>query len=341
MKPEDQLQDFLAQLEAGRSAADLAREHADLQSELEAAAALRRWTAPDLRPGAEARFRARLTRQQRAHPFQRVVMRWAAAGAVVLAVLAGGLGTAAASAHSLPGQPLYGLKRTLEAFQLALAAPAAQAALHTNRAQARLEEFVGLAGRGVWQPDLAAEAAAETGAALAALPASAAAQRTEVLERIIELAEEQQAVLTTVLEAAPAQARPGLERVLQASADHLAQAHGLLGAMPPVTLTATPSSLQTAAPSATAAAEASPSAIQSAPTAAAAQSTARTPPAGHPTSKPQRTPQGPACNANSSRSPNACPSSTAPSPTASTPDQVDQVMPTPCPTNPAGKQVCR
>jgi hypothetical protein len=71
----------------------------------------------------------------------RPAMRLVAAGAVAIALVAGGLGAAAASSASLPGDPLYAVKLGIEHAQLATTFDtAARARLQLHFADVRLDE---------------------------------------------------------------------------------------------------------------------------------------------------------------------------------------------------------
>lgn len=71
------------------------------------------------------------------------------ATAAVAVVLGGWLTTVHAATHSLPGDPLYGLKLITEQAQLRLASLEERAILHTEFAERRLHEAVALQEQGV------------------------------------------------------------------------------------------------------------------------------------------------------------------------------------------------
>jgi len=111
----------------------------------------------------------------------RPAARLAFAGALAVAVLVGGLTSAAASANSLPGDPFYPIKLGVERAQLAITFdPAARARLHGQFADVRLSEAQRLvaAGRvqdGVRQVDQYDTAVAQFNHALAGTTFDAAA----------------------------------------------------------------------------------------------------------------------------------------------------------------------
>jgi len=79
--------------------------------------------------------------RRRWNPFAFVPRPAIAAGAAGLALVAGGLTAAAASNSSLPGDPLYGVKLTIENAQLAATfSPAERAQLQLHFADVRLDE---------------------------------------------------------------------------------------------------------------------------------------------------------------------------------------------------------
>ncbi len=102
------------------------------------------------------------------------VRRWAMAAAALLIVLLVGLAPAVAA--SLPGEPLYPVKRAVEGVELALApSPLAEASTRLTHAERRAEEMAALLAREQFAPELAADAlddltAAARTAQAAALP---------------------------------------------------------------------------------------------------------------------------------------------------------------------------
>lgn len=95
-------------------------------------------------------------------------VRWltyAAAACLVLVMLAGG--ATYASADSLPGDPLYGVKRAVERVQLAVASGESEASLRVDLAERRVNEFSALLDRGEVYPRALREATQELERALA------------------------------------------------------------------------------------------------------------------------------------------------------------------------------
>ena len=139
---------------------------------------------------------------------------------VVLAlVLAGGGGIVYASTDSLPGSPLYGVKRATEQVQLFLTpAGTGRAELHLEFAQRRLEEVQALAEIKVQVDEEALAAIAEeTELALEETEKAPAQDKPALLDKLVSLTERQQAVLERVQTAAPEAAQKGLKRALEAS----------------------------------------------------------------------------------------------------------------------------
>jgi hypothetical protein len=139
---------------------------------------------------------------------------------VVLAlVLAGGGGIVYASTDSLPGSPLYGVKRATEQVQLFLTPMGTgRAELHIRFAQRRLEEVQALAEtKGQVDEETLAAIAEETELALKEVEGAHPAEKSNLLEKLASLTERQQAVLKGVQAKAPEAAQKGLNRALEAS----------------------------------------------------------------------------------------------------------------------------
>ena len=139
---------------------------------------------------------------------------------VVLAlVLAGGGGIVYASTDSLPGSPLYGVKRATEQVQLFLAPMGTgRAELHIRFAQRRLEEVQALAEtKGKVDEETLAAIAEETVLALKEVEGAHPAEKSNLLEKLASLTERQQAVLKGVQAKTPEAAQKGLNRALEAS----------------------------------------------------------------------------------------------------------------------------
>lgn len=147
----------------------------------------------------------------------RALPRWAAGMAALVLALALGAGTVAAAGDSLPGEPLYGLKRAAEKVQLALTPAGARPALHARLAATRLQEFSSLAQQGQIEETTLAEMKIATQAALEGAQGIPDEKKQALLAKLAELTERQQAVLADVLARAPESAQPGLQRALEAS----------------------------------------------------------------------------------------------------------------------------
>jgi hypothetical protein len=139
---------------------------------------------------------------------------------VILAlVLAGGGGIVYAATDSLPGSPLYGVKRATEQAQLFLVpTETGQAELHIKFAQRRLEEVQALAEiKGRVDEEVLAAIAEETGLALEEINKAPAQDKATLLDKLVSLTERQQSVLKSVQAQAPQSAQKGLNRALEAS----------------------------------------------------------------------------------------------------------------------------
>jgi hypothetical protein len=138
---------------------------------------------------------------------------------VLALVLAGGGGIVYASTDSLPGSPLYGVKRATEQVQLFLApAGTKQAELHISFAQRRLEEVQAMTEmKGQVDEEALAAIAEETDLALEEAEKAPAQDKLALLDKLISLTERQQAVLKGVQTKAPEAAQKGLSRALEVS----------------------------------------------------------------------------------------------------------------------------
>jgi hypothetical protein len=171
--------------------------------------------------------RATELRQSRAKPslwslpfsFRPLVTVAATLTVVLVLVLAGGGGIVYASTDSLPGSPLYGVKRATEQVQLFLApAGTKRTEFHIKFAQRRLEEVQALADvRGQVDEEALAAIAEETELALEETEKAPAQHRPALLDKLVSLTERQQAVLKRVQTKAPEAAQKGLNRALEAS----------------------------------------------------------------------------------------------------------------------------
>jgi hypothetical protein len=147
------------------------------------------------------------------------------AGVLLLCVVLSA-GTVSAASGSLPGSPLYPVKRATETVVSSVAlTPRLQARAHLAWADRRLREIEALVARdGVTDESLLAALEQETDLALGAAEQAG----IELLTAAMVHTEHQQMVLGRVLEKAPPEARPGLERALEASARGQARARSAL-----------------------------------------------------------------------------------------------------------------
>ncbi len=139
--------------------ADYPESRTDLEPLLQMALAVRRAAAIEPTPALRAAIRQRLAAA--AEPRRRWwgFLQWqrALAGVAGIILLAGGFGAAAAAPQSLPGDPMYVVKRSLEEVRLVLAFDSEERARQlTGLAQQRSEEQARLAalGRGERVPEL-------------------------------------------------------------------------------------------------------------------------------------------------------------------------------------------
>lgn len=195
----------------------------DVRNELETARAVRRAARPELAEASVGRIHrralARLRQNRRPQRFSGgLALRWAAALIIVALLIAAGTGTVAASSGSLPGEPLYPVKRFAEQAQLALTPASARPSLHLKFAEKRLDEIEKLAAAGLIRTEALDNLAAETEALLAETQSLPADKQAEIYSAIISLTEHQQSVLERVRARAPAAAQAGLAHAQEASA---------------------------------------------------------------------------------------------------------------------------
>jgi hypothetical protein len=155
---------------------------------------------------------------------RRLVVAVAASLLLLVGVLSAG--TVSAASSSLPGSPLYPVKRATEALVSSLAlTPQLQTRVHLAWADRRLREIEAVTEQGgVADDSLLGDLEQETDRALAAAeqagpPALAAA---------VASTDHQQTVLQGLLERAPEPAQQGLQRAVQASAQKHADARSAL-----------------------------------------------------------------------------------------------------------------
>jgi hypothetical protein len=225
MTPADILATCLAEIEAGRkTAAECLAAYPDmpeLAALLAAAQLAREWPAPSLSPAAQqrilAQMRAAAPRQAAAFRLNLQPRLIALVAVIICLVVSVGVGQAAGS--SLPGEPLYTVKRATEALRLALAAPAQRPAVYIELGRQRLQEIEALAARGQLTPEWLTVLAADLGATtLAAVQAAEqAAPAAQTWEQVQDLARAEQAVLGSLGVATTAESRPALEAALAAA----------------------------------------------------------------------------------------------------------------------------
>jgi len=194
----------------------------ELNAELEAARRVQSWALPTLSPEATQRIytKLRLARAAARPARFRFSLRLPVLLSLGLLIVAS-IGVGTVSASSLPGDALYGLKRTEEGAQLAITAPAGRAGLYLALAARRLDEASALASRSPVQAALVSETLSDMEsnivAALAAVPDGAPGTQRELLAQVIQEAGRQEQVLQTIRPRVPAEARAGLDQALAAA----------------------------------------------------------------------------------------------------------------------------
>jgi hypothetical protein len=230
------IQRCLDEIAAGRKTA---RECAEqyphvpgLLEQLRAAEALRGWTRPELSDAAALRhqgeLRAALAAQRSAAPQRAFWPRWAFAAVLVAVLTLSAAGTVSASASSLPGQPLYSVKRVTETVRGALLPAGAKAAWHTTLAAERTAELQALGDDPTSDLALVVQTATdmqqETALALADVAQADAPDQAELLQTLLRQIGNQVEVLNRVQAQVPAQAQPFVAQALATSVAHQAAA---------------------------------------------------------------------------------------------------------------------
>lgn len=155
----------------------------------------------------------RLARQPQRQP----VLQWAFALAFVFLFAVVSTGVVSASESSLPGEPLYTVKRLAENVQLALTPASERTSLHLEFAEERLEEIEDLGQQGIVRADVLDELSRETELAVTGAENLAGDKQVEVLETLERLTERQQVVLDRVEDNAPQPAQAALDHAQDVS----------------------------------------------------------------------------------------------------------------------------
>ncbi len=145
--------------------------------------------------------------------------RWAAVWAVILALALASAGTAIAAQSSIPGDPLYPVKRVTERLGLLVVRdPPGKTHLRLEFARRRMEEIEALDNRGEEvEESVLVELATETEGTLEEIEVAPEGNREPLFEKMVDLTERQQEVLQRVQSRVPEQAKPALERALEVS----------------------------------------------------------------------------------------------------------------------------
>lgn len=145
--------------------------------------------------------------------------RWAAVLAVILALVLASAGTAIAAQSSMPGDPLYPVKRVTERLGLLVVRDLpGKTHLRLEFTRRRAEEIEALYDRGQdVEEGILAELAAETEETLEEIEVAPEGNRERLFEKLVDLTERQQEVLQRVYDRVPEQAKPALLRALEVS----------------------------------------------------------------------------------------------------------------------------
>jgi len=147
------------------------------------------------------------------------VRRWAAVLAVILALVLASAGTAIAAQSSIPGDPLYPVKKGTERLRLLVVRdPSRKTHLRLEFTRRRTEEIEALDDRGEEvEESILVELATETEETLEEIEVAPEGNRETLFEKLVHLTERQQEVLQRVYDRVPEQAKPALETALEVS----------------------------------------------------------------------------------------------------------------------------
>ena len=176
-----------------------------------------------LRPGRQrllaeaARLRAEKTRPRKQWLPMQGTMRLATALAAVVLVFGMVLGVGQAAAHSLPGEPLYGLKLAAENVRLALTkVPQAEAELSLALAEKRLAEITDLLAQGEpIEESVPQRLEQQLMAALQAALEMEEPARTQALLQLEAMIQQQQRAMTTAMVQLGPQAQIRVQQLLR------------------------------------------------------------------------------------------------------------------------------
>ncbi|MGQ0604545.1 MAG: hypothetical protein ACT4QE_22930 [Anaerolineales bacterium] len=164
-------------------------------------------------------------------------LRWSLA--ILALVLLGGTGVTLSAQASLPGQPLYLLKRTFEATQAGFTAFNELPALYMAFSQQRLTELETLLDRRSLTPEIIAAHAADidmyTEKSLQLVEQLPPERRAETLRNVIEEIDEQHSIITRLRAAAPAEMHVPLDEASVTIHAHHAEADHQLSSLAPTT----------------------------------------------------------------------------------------------------------
>jgi hypothetical protein len=155
------------------------------------------------------------------------------------------------SGHSLPGESLYGLKRTMETAQLTFTPLHERADTYLQQAQQRLTEIEQLAQQGETDPtlltNLLTDLATTTEAAIAAVGDFSSERQTAMWDTLLQETERQETVLAALETALPTAVQPTWELTRQtASESHATAVLHVMHDSPPLSASFTPTSLPSA-----------------------------------------------------------------------------------------------
>jgi hypothetical protein len=181
---------------------------------------------------------------------------------IVLILGLAGWGVTSASAASLPGDPLYSLKRFTEDVSLSLASASEQPHLQVQMAYHRLDEYTALSARGEFKPDLIGEAATRLASVLNEVEGSGSKPEQAVVEEVLTAVDTRWSTLQSAAAQLPDAKQTEVVTALSSLATNRERALGVLASRFPdsallhakghIPITATPTATLEATATATA-----------------------------------------------------------------------------------------
>ncbi|MFN8595617.1 MAG: DUF5667 domain-containing protein [Anaerolineae bacterium] len=153
---------------------------------------------------------------------------WSMVAAIAVIVCLAGWGVTSATAASLPGEPLYQLKRTAEDLSLSFAPASEQPHMQVQLADQRLAEYTALAARGEIKPDLIVEASTSMAAVLSHAEDSTSGTNQAAIEEVLTAVDARWQTLQGLVAQLPADQHATVTTALASLAANRERALGVL-----------------------------------------------------------------------------------------------------------------